>query len=148
MAKKTSRREFLYTAGGGIAAVWGGLRISAGPPAFGQAPPPSGSIPQQQFFVYGSAFYRPPNPPASERRAMLKAIAEEYKFNTIRIYSSWVYLNPEPDRFDFAELDEVMRYCDEFHIKVLMGVVLEDTPSWLEAAYPQSCYVNANDHAQ
>ena len=143
MAKKTSRREFLYTAGGGIAAVWGGLRISAGPPAFGQAPPPSGSIPQQQFFVYGSAFYRPPNPPASQRRAMLKTIAQEYKFNTIRIYSPWVYNNPQQDRFDFSELEEVLRYCDEFGIKVLMGAILEDAPYWLEAAHPETRYVNA-----
>ena len=31
---------------------------------------------------------------------MLRTIAQEYKFNIIRIYSPWVYHNPEPDRFD------------------------------------------------
>jgi len=64
--------------------------------------------PASQPFIYGTAFYRPPNPPASMRRQMLKSIAQEYKFNIIRIYSSWVYHNREPDRFTFDELEEVM----------------------------------------
>ena len=29
-----------------------------------------------------------------------------------------------------------------------MGVILEDAPWWLEAAHPETRYVNANDHAQ
>ena len=56
---------------------------------------------------------------------MLKALAQEYKFNIIRIYSSWVYHHREAERFDFAELEEVMGYCDEFGIRVLMGVITE-----------------------
>lgn len=148
MPRKSSRRQFLYTASGGVAATWGGLRIFAGPPMFGQTPGPRASPSPQQFFVYGSAFYRPPNPPASQRRAMLKTIAQEYKFNTIRIYSSWVYNNPDQDRFQFDELDEVMRYCDDFGIKVLMGAILEDAPYWLEEAHPETRYVNALGQVQ
>jgi beta-galactosidase GanA len=145
---KSSRREFLQTAAGGVAATWGGLRISAGTPNFFQAEGAGQTLRHQDFFVYGSAFYRPPNPPASERRAMLKTIAQEYKFNIIRIYSSWVYLNPEDGRFDFAELEEVFRYCDEFGLKVLMGVILEDAPYWLEVAHPETRYVNARGYAE
>jgi len=148
MFEKATRREFLRTAAGGIAVSWGGLRIFAGPQGFAESGQSDQPHIHQKFFVYGSAFYRPPNPPASERRAMLKTLAQEYKFNTIRIYSSWVYHNPEQDRFEFGELQEVMRYCDEFGIKVLMGVILEDAPWWLEAAHPETRYVNANDHAQ
>ena len=103
---------------------------------------PSGS------FVYGTAFYRPPNPPRSQRREMLKTIARDYKFNIIRIYSSWVYHNPEPERFDFEELDEVLRYCDEFGLRVLMGVITEDAPYWLEAAHPETRFLDAKDQPQ
>ena len=148
MFEKATRREFIRTAAGGIAASWGGLRIFAGPQGLAQSPAEDQTKVHQKFFVYGSAFYRPPNPPASERRSMLKTIAQEYKFNTIRIYASWVYHNPEQDRFEFKELEDVMGYCDEFGIKVLMGVILEDAPWWLEAAHPETRYVNANDHAQ
>ena len=103
---------------------------------------PSGS------FVYGTAFYRPPNPPRSQRREMLKTIARDYKFNIIRIYSSWVYHNPEPERFDFEELDEVLRYCDEFGLRVLMGVITEDAPYWLEAAHSETRFLDARDQPQ
>jgi beta-galactosidase len=145
---KSSRREFLQTAAGGVTATWSGLQIFAGPQAQAQSEAPDHSRRKQDFFVYGSAFYRPPNPPASERRAMLKTIAKEYKFNIIRIYSPWPYLNPKEGVFDFAELEEVMSYCDEFGLKVLMGVILEDAPYWLEMAHPETRYVNANDHAE
>jgi len=76
---------------------------------------------------------------------MLKTIAQEYKFNIIRIYSSWVYHNREPERFNFEELEEVLGYCDEFGLRVLMGVITEDAPYWLEAAHPETRYVDAND---
>ena len=110
----SSRRQFLRTAAGTIGVSWGGMRILAG-----QTTAPSaekaGQLPRlTQPFIYGSAFYRPPNPPASMRREMLKTFAQEYKFNIIRIYSPWAYHNREPERFNFEELEEVMGYCDEF----------------------------------
>ena len=138
----SSRREFLYTAAGGISASWGGLLIFAGP---GVSSPPSprdeGALAAPSF-VYGTAFYRPPNPPASMRRAMLKTLAQEYKFNTIRIFSSWVYHSREPERFNFEELEEVMGYCDELGLRVLNGVNTEYAPYWLEAAHPETRYVD------
>jgi beta-galactosidase GanA len=94
-------------------------------------------------FVYGSAFYRPPNPPREMRRDMLRAIAQEYKFNIIRIYPGWDYYNPAPGKFVFDDVDEVMSYCDEFGIRVLLGAVLESAPWWLEQAHPETRYVDA-----
>ena len=74
---------------------------------------------------------------------MLKAIANEYKFNIIRIYCSWVYLNPEPGKFDFSEIEEILSDCDQLGLKVLMGAVIEEAPYWLEAAHPESRFVDA-----
>jgi beta-galactosidase GanA len=74
---------------------------------------------------------------------MLQAIANEYKFNIIRIYCSWVYLNPEPGKFDFTEIEEVLTDCDRLGLKVLMGAVIEEAPYWLEAAHPESRFVDA-----
>jgi beta-galactosidase GanA len=129
-----------------MAMGWGGLRIVAGnesradPAQFNRRTMP-GSL-----FVYGSLLDRPPNPPATVRRQMLKDIAQKYRFNTVRIYPSWAYQNPQPDRFDFSDTEEVMRLCDQLGLRVLMGVVLEDAPFWLEAAHPEARYVNAEDH--
>jgi beta-galactosidase GanA len=76
---------------------------------------------------------------------MLKTLAQEYKFNTIRIFSSWVYHSREPDRFNFEELEEVMGYCDEFGLRVLNGVNTEYAPYWLEAAHPETRYLDSKD---
>jgi beta-galactosidase len=143
-----SRRNFLRGAGGAVSLSWGGLRIFAGPPnAAGEAPPQTIS-PSSQPFIYGAAFYRPPNPPASMRRGMLKDIAQKYQFNIVRIYPAWVYYHPAADRFAFDDLEEVMKYCDEFGLRVLMGIVTEEAPYWLERAHPETRYVDAKGNPQ
>ena len=126
-----------------IVANWGGLQILAGPTALAQSSEVSRPTPVPQEFIYGTEFFRPPNPPRALRHEMLKAIANEYKFNIIRIYCSWVYLNPEPDNFDFTEIEEVLNDCDQLGLKVLMGAVIEEAPYWLEAAHPESRFVDA-----
>jgi beta-galactosidase len=103
------------------------------------APKPAPS----KTFIYGTQFYRPPNPPRAWRRDMLKTIAQEYRFNLIRIYPTWDYYNREPDSFVFDEIEEVMKYCDEFGLRVLMGIVYETAPYWLEQAHPETRYVDA-----
>ncbi len=99
MSRGFSRRYFLRTAGGAVSLSWGGLRMFAGPPvsAAEVAAEETGQgafNPSTEPFVYGTAFYRPPNPPADVRRAMLKDIAQKYKFNIIRIYPAWSLLQP------------------------------------------------------
>jgi beta-galactosidase GanA len=123
---------------------WGGLRILAGPHTV-LAPTTNDERPilQPQDFIYGAEFFRPPNPPRALRHEMLQAIANEYKFNIIRIYCSWVYLNPEPGKFDFTEIEEALNDCDRLGLKVLMGAVIEEAPYWLEAAHPESRFVDA-----
>lgn len=79
---------------------------------------------------------------------MLKTIAQEYKFNIIRIYPAWTYYNPAPDRFDFTDLEEVLKYCDEFGLRVLMGVVIEEAPYWLEELHPETRFVDAKGNFQ
>jgi hypothetical protein len=86
-----SRRKFIKNATSGIALAWAGLSITAGTagaaelatlpsPADGQTPA-TGLAPQR--FVYGTQFYRPPSPPRELRREMVKALAEQHKFNLI-----------------------------------------------------------------
>lgn len=128
MNSSFSRRNFLT--GAAFTWTWGGMKLQAA----AQAP---------DEFIYGSAFYRPPNPPREMRREMLRDIAREYKFNIIRIYPGWDYYNPGPDKFLFEDVGEVMSYCDELGIRVLLGAVLESAPWWLEQAHPEARYVDA-----
>src|SRR5579863_1757362 len=141
----SSRRNFLRGAAGTLSFAWGGIRLFAGPP---MPPETAAQAAPARPFIYGTAFYRPPNPPASMWRDMLQKIAQEYKFNVIRIYPAWSYYNPAPDRFVFDDLEQVMSLCDEFGLRVLMGVVIEEAPYWLERAHPETRFVSATGAPQ
>lgn len=138
----SSRRSFMKnTAAGCVGFSWQSLRLFAGPLPAGAARPagPAESTP----FLYGSQFYRPPNPPREMRREMLRTIAQEYKFNIIRVWPNWDYVNPQPDQWIFDEVEEVMSYCDEFGLKVLCGLMFELAPWWLEQKYPGARFTDA-----
>jgi beta-galactosidase GanA len=94
-------------------------------------------------FYYGTQFYRPPNPPRSERRQHLERIAGEAGFNIIKIWPTWTWFNPSEGEFDFDELHEMMAACDELGLKVVVNPSLESAPYWLEQKYPDSRFVNA-----
>ena len=128
-----SRRRFLQRSGAGLTLAWGGLNLFAG--ASGPASPSQ--------FIYGAHVYRPPNPPRAMRREVLRTIAQEHQFNLIRCYPTWDYYHLGPDQFNFEEIEEVMKYCDEFGLKVMMGLVLETAPYWLEQAHPETRFVDA-----
>ncbi|MEW5976491.1 MAG: beta-galactosidase [Acidobacteriota bacterium] len=142
LSGQLSRRRYLQ-ASAGISLAWGGLRLLAD-----SGPSAAMRNPIGKEFFYGTAFYRPPNPPRRQRRDMLKSIAQDHGFNIIRIYPGWDYYNPAPDRFVFDDVDEVLGWCDEFKIKVLMGLVLETAPWWLEQAHPEARYVDAKGSVQ
>lgn len=99
-------------------------------------------------FVYGTQFFRVPNPPREWRRPLLEKIARQHEFNTVRIYPTWDYFNPAPGVYDFEQIDEVMTACDELGLQVLLGIVLETAPYWLERKHPDARYVDARGRAQ
>ena len=139
----------MRSATAGVGLAWSGMRIKAGPMA-GESPgPPAASTVQVPLdkFLCGSQFFRPPSPPRAQRREMIRTIAEEYKFNIIRIWPNWDYVNPEPDQWIFDEVEEVMNHCDEFGLKVLCGLMFELAPWWLEEKYPGARFTDAKGQA-
>ncbi len=94
-------------------------------------------------FYYGTQFYRPPNPPRAERRQILERIKKQAGFNIIKIWPTWTWINYEEDKFDFAELHEILGVCEELGLKVVVNPSLEGAPYWLEQKYPDGCFVNA-----
>lgn len=96
------------------------------------------------MFVYGTQFYRPPNPPREERAAALEQIAGPLGFNTIKVWVMWNWCNPEPGVYDFEELDEIMDTCDRLGLHVVVNTILETAPYWLGEQHPAARYVNAD----
>src|SRR5208282_5065404 len=127
MATAFSRRRFLRTAAGSISVTFGGLRIFAiRGNSMGQTGVPE-PAPEREFLL-GTQFFRPPNPPRAKRREMLRALAQDYGFNLVRLWPNWNYFQPAADRYSFEELEEVLNSCDGLGLRVLMSVVIETAP--------------------
>ncbi len=99
------------------------------------------------MFLYGAQFFRPPNPPRAERARDLKRLAEELKFNVIKIWPMWNWCNPEEGIYVFDEVEEIFAECDKLGVKVVVNTILENAPYWLDRKYPEARYVNANGRA-
>ena len=98
-------------------------------------------------YLYGTAYFRPPNPPRAEHRMHLTKIRKELGFDVIRLRMQWNAIHRQPDRFDWAEYDEIAEICDELGLQFFLETSLESCPYWLERAHPEARYVSANGQA-
>lgn len=94
--------------------------------------------------VIGAQYYRPPNPPRADWERDLRLMAEN-GFDTVKLWACWSWMNPEQGRFDFGDLDALMAIAGETGLKVVLNVILEDAPYWLERAHPEARYHDAED---
>ncbi|MCK5329502.1 MAG: beta-galactosidase [Candidatus Latescibacteria bacterium] len=100
------------------------------------------------FFVYGAQYYRPPNPARHLHRFHLENIRENLGFNTVKLFVQWNACHLSPKTFDFEELEEIVGICEELGLHVLLQVMLENAPYWMERTFPDARYVNARGQAQ
>ena len=98
-------------------------------------------------FVYGAAYWRPPNPPRDKHRFHLEQIKNDLGFDLIRLHLPWNWHHRRPDQFAFDEVHEILGLCDELDLGVMLQLNLETAPYWLEDEHPEARYVNANGHA-
>jgi beta-galactosidase len=51
---------------------------------------------------------------------------------------AWDWIEPEPGKFTFSELDEALDLCAKHGIKVLLGIPTSQVPTWFFRLYPDS----------
>jgi beta-galactosidase len=66
-------------------------------------------------------------------------------FNTVKLWCCWSWMNPEPGRFDFDDIDELMDLAAKHELAVVLNTILENCPYWLEARHPEARYVDNED---
>ena len=99
------------------------------------------------IFVYGSHYWRPPNPPRERHRFHLERIKNEFGFDIVKLFIIWNWHHRGPEEFFFDEVHEIFDLCDELDLGVLLQVHLENAPYWLEQEHPEARYVSANGRA-
>ncbi len=98
-------------------------------------------------FVYGTQYWRPPNPPRDQHRYHLEKIKRELGFNLVKLHLQWHWHHREPERFMFDEIHEIFDICESLDLSVMLKLSLECAPYWLEHEHPETRYVNANGRA-
>jgi beta-galactosidase GanA len=90
--------------------------------------------------VFGTQYYRPPNPPRADWARDLTRIRET-GMNTVKFWACWSWMHRGPGIVDFDELDELMDLADKNELAVVINTILENAPYWLERQAPEARYV-------
>ena len=79
--------------------------------------------------IFGTQYYRPPFPGRGAWRRDLEHI-KGLGFNTVKLWAVWNWIEREPGKFDFSELDELTALCGEYGLSVILNTIPEGAPYW------------------
>lgn len=96
----------------------------------------------QDFIPFGFQYYRSPTPVRADWDEDLKRQAA-LGFNTVKYWIQWRASHPEPGRFEFSDIDELMDLAAKHGLKVIANVIFDAAPAWIYLQYPDSKMVTA-----
>ena len=82
--------------------------------------------------VVGAQYYRPPNPPSPDWGRDLRMMADA-GMNTVKFWACWSWMNPEKDRYDFADLDRLKYINDTYGHRAGDRRIIDYTRCWARA---------------
>jgi beta-galactosidase len=92
--------------------------------------------------IYVGTDYYPEHWPA-ERWETDARLMKEAGFNIVRLAEfSWVKIEPEQGKYDFAWLDKAIELLARYNIKVVLGTPTAVMPAWLAHRYPDALAMN------
>ena len=87
------------------------------------------------FIPFGFQYYRAPTPSADKWERDLKKLAQD-GYNTVKYWVQWRWNQPQPDVYDFSDIDALMAIAEKNGLKVILNIILDVAPVWLEELYP------------
>lgn len=99
----------------------------------------------EPFIPFGFQYYRSPTPLKSEWEKDLSNIAS-MGFNTVKLWVQWRASHPEPGRFEFGDIQELMDLSHQYGLKVVLNVIFDVAPVWIYKQYPDSKMITADGH--
>jgi beta-galactosidase len=121
-----------------------GICLSSGGPQAALAAGPAHDTFAPNGEMYIGADYYPEHWPR-ERWEEDARLMKEAGFNVVRLAEfSWVLLEPEEGRFDFAWLDDAIGVLGRNGVKVVLGTPTAVMPAWLARKYPEALAMKAD----
>jgi beta-galactosidase GanA len=63
-------------------------------------------------------------------------------FNTVKTWVDWATAEPQPDRFDFNNLDLLLQLAQQRGLRVIVQIYLDSAPDWVGQKYPDGRFVD------
>jgi beta-galactosidase GanA len=96
--------------------------------------------------IFGTQYYRPPFP---RRELWDKDLGKILAagMNTVKIWSVWSWTERAKGVFYFDDLDEVIELCGRKGLQVVVNLVLEGAPYWVQREHPDARYKTNDGYA-
>jgi beta-galactosidase len=132
-------------------ALLAGVLLTGATPLPSVAPPSPAGADGEDFFPvavwYGGGKARAPmlerlDSTSAERWGKDLEQIKSVGFNTVKCWVDWATAEPQPDVFNFENLDLLMRLAQERGLRVVIQVYLDSAPDWVGERYPDSQFVD------
>jgi beta-galactosidase GanA len=92
--------------------------------------------------LFGAQYYRPPFPDSSCWKRDL-ADMRKLGFNAVKFWAVWNWIEREPGRFCFEELDELCALASDQDLKIIINLIPEGAPYWTFDGDEENLYTTA-----
>ena len=96
--------------------------------------------------IFGTQYYRAPFP----RRELWEKDLDNIVaigMNTVKLWSVWSWTERDPGKFYFDDLDDLIELCGRKGLQIVVNLVPEGAPYWLERAQPDARYTSHDGYA-
>ena len=91
---------------------------------------------------YGSQYFRTPHPSKDCWRKDMQNM-QSLGFNSVKLWAVWNAIEKQPGVFDFSDLDALVAIAAENHLKVIINIIPEGAPYWLEDGNEDALYTTS-----
>lgn len=88
-------------------------------------------------FLYGAQYYRAPTP-AREHWAEDLSGMKAHGFDTVKYWVQWRWSERQEGVYEWRDLDELMDLAAKNGLRVVLNLILDVMPTWVERDYPDS----------
>ncbi|MFA7289391.1 MAG: beta-galactosidase [Melioribacteraceae bacterium] len=100
----------------------------------------------EDYFQYGSQYYRAPSPHSEDWEKDLKKMSE-LGFNTIKYWIQWRWNNPAEGEYYFDDIDKLMELSVKYNLKVMLNTIFDVAPAWIYKKYPDASMITLSGRA-